>query len=103
MLENQTQPNPTPSTGEISYQQKLYRTLKTIDAELISEYMESFGLDPERAKVGQYFKEATEQMSEAEFVEFLDKREFQGIQLDPVELDVIYGAASEGVTDDTEC
>ncbi len=54
--------------ADIQFEAKLYRTPRAIDAVLIPEYMESFGLEGNQVEIGNKFKVCADKMTEAEFV-----------------------------------
>ena len=71
------------------FERKLYRTLKNIDTDLIEEYMESFGLEPEKSSLGAKFKQASDTMTEDQFVAAMGDGDLAISQLSPIEIEVL--------------
>ncbi len=79
-----------PSLEELSFEQKIYRVLKNIDASMLPEYMESFGLEESRASIGLEIKALADTMSEEEFIAAIKHGKVPTHKLSPVEIEVLY-------------
>lgn len=88
MIQNQT-------AQPASFEQKLYTTLRNIDPEVIGEYLESFGLEGDKAPVGLKFKQAADQMTETDFVTAMRSGKLPMAEFSPIEIEVLFRGASE--------
>lgn len=96
------QPNNTvPMPPTASFEQKLYRTLRSIDSEMLTEYMESFGLEADRTHIGAEFKNFADRMSEDEFCMAMKNGTLPVAQLSAVEIEVLHRSQGGGL--DPEC
>lgn len=73
-----------------SFEQKLYRTLRNMDRAMVSEYMESFGLEEDRAAIGAKLKDCADQMTEEAFCEGIENGDLPAAQLSAVEMNVLF-------------
>ena len=80
-----------------SFEQKLYATLRNIDSKVIGEYLESFGLEGDRAPLGLKFKEAADQMTEADFVAAMRTGKLPVTEFSPIEIEVLFRGATDGI------
>lgn len=86
-----------------SLEEKLYVILRSIEPDVIEEYLESFGIKKENLPIGLKLKEAADSMPKAQFVNDIRSGILPFAAFSPIEIEVLHRGAHMCGNIDAEC